>query len=130
MPLVSVTRLRVRSVRFFPAFIWYTVRSLRQARGSSGCLAADARREKALVFWTRAAWADVAAMRSFMGSGPHGTVMPKLQHWCDEASLVHFEDASGRVPDWEAAALRLRNEGRTSRVRYPSEAHARGETVS
>jgi hypothetical protein len=130
MPLVSITRLRVRSVRFFPAFIWYTVRSLQQARHNPGCLAVDVRHEKALVFWTRAVWTDPAAMRSFMGSGPHRIVMPKLQDWCDEASLAHFEDASGRVPDWEAAALRVRHEGRTSRVKHPSEAHARGETVS
>jgi hypothetical protein len=106
------------------------MRSLRQARHSQGCLAADVRREKALVFWTRTAWTDLAAMRAFMGSGAHRTVMPKLLEWCDEASLVHFEHETGSVPDWEEAAIKVRDNGRTSRVRHPSAAHARGQTVS
>ena len=70
------------------------------------------------------------ALLAFMASGAHRDVMPKLQDWCDEASLVHFEDASGGEPDWDAAAMKVRHDGRTSRVRHPSEAHARGVTVS
>jgi hypothetical protein len=130
MTFVSVTRLRVRSAWFLPAFIFYAVRSLRQARKSVGCLAADVRREKALVFWTRTWWADLPAMRSFIGSGPHRTVMPKLQEWCNEASVVHFENTSSALPDWDVATLKIRLEGRVSRVRRPSAAQARGETMS
>jgi hypothetical protein len=129
MTLVSVTRLRVRSVRFVPGFIWYTWRSLRQARRSAGCLGADVRREKRLVFWTRTAWSDLHAMHAYVGSGAHRTAMPNLQNWCDEASVVHFEDASGALPDWDAAAEKIRRDGRPSRVRHPSDAHARGETI-
>jgi hypothetical protein len=88
------------------------------------------RREKALVFWTRTAWTDLAAMRAFMGSGAHRTVMPKLLDWCDEASLVHFENETGTIPDWGEAAIKVRDNGRPSRVRHPSTAHARGQTVS
>jgi hypothetical protein len=130
MPVVSITRLRVRSVRFLPSFIWHAVRSLRRARRSAGCLAADVRREKALVFWTRTAWIDLAAMRAYVGSGVHRDVMPKLQDWCDEASVVHFDDASGSLPDWQIAAMKIRHDGRVSRVRHPSPAQARGETAS
>jgi Domain of unknown function (DUF3291) len=130
MALVSITRLRVRSVRFAPAFIWYAMRSLTQARRSAGCLAGDVRHEKALVFWTRTVWTDLAAMRAFMRSGAHRTVMPKLLDWCDEASLVHFENETGGVPDWEEAAIKVRDNGRTSHVKHPSAAHARGETIS
>jgi hypothetical protein len=130
MTLVSITRLRVRSVRFLPAFIWYALRSLAQARRSVGCLGADVRREKRLVFWTRTAWSDLAAMRAYVGNGAHRQVMPKLQDWCDEASVVHFEQGSDRLPDWNAAAEKIRHDGRPSRVRHPSVVHARGGTIS
>lgn len=129
MPLASITRLRVRSIRFFPPFIWLAIRSLRQARGAAGCLFADVRRERALVFWTRTMWQDESTMRAYMKSGPHGVAMPKLQHWCDEASATHWQQESGVAPGWETVERRMREQGRTSRVRHPSPAHARGETV-
>ena len=129
MPVVSVTRLRVRSVRFLPAFIWDTARSLRQARNSDGCLRADVRREKGLAFWTRTVWRDLAAMQTFVGAGAHRAAMPKLREWCDEAAVVHWQEGSPTFPDWQTAAARLRAEGRLSRVRYPSRAHGEGERV-
>ena len=129
MPLASITRLRVRSFRYMPAFIWLATRSLRQARAATGCAFADVRRERGLVFWTRTIWQDESTMRAYMKSGPHGVAMPKLQHWCDEASAMHWDQESNEAPDWNMVEKRMREQGRTSRVRHPSPAHARGETV-
>jgi hypothetical protein len=120
MALVAVTRLRLRSLRFTPALIWLALRSQRQARGSGGCLAADVRTIRGRVFWTKTAWRDEPAMRAFMLSGAHAIALRKLPHWCDEASLVHWEQASPELPDWSEAEARLRASGRT---------HARGETL-
>jgi hypothetical protein len=36
MPLVSITRLRVRSWRYFPIFLFEALRAARQAAGSKG----------------------------------------------------------------------------------------------
>jgi hypothetical protein len=129
MPLASITRLRVRSVRYLPEFLWRAFASVRQARATPGCLAADVRREARLVFWTRTLWRDEAATRVFMGTGAHRVVMPKILDWCDEASLAHWPQDGEVPPDWPTAELKVRNEGRTSRVHNPSEAHKRGETV-
>jgi quinol monooxygenase YgiN len=129
MTVLAVTRLSVRSLRFLPGFIWHAVRSERQARNAQGCVATDVRREKLLVFWTRTAWRDEAAMRAYMTSGAHKKVMPKLRHWCNEASVVHWSDAVGQLPDWNLAQERLRRDGRVSRVRYPSPAQTQGLTV-
>jgi quinol monooxygenase YgiN len=129
MPVVAVTRLSVRSLRFLPGFMWHAVRSERQARKADGCLRAEARREKGLVFWTRTAWRDETAMRAYMTTGAHKKAMPKLQYWCNEASLVHWTDGVGQLPDWNLAEERLRRDGRVSRVRYPSHAQTQGITV-
>jgi quinol monooxygenase YgiN len=129
MPLSSITRLRLRRWRFVPLFAWHAVRSLRQVRRSDGCLAADVRTIGGRVFWTRTLWRDAMAMRAYMTSGAHAAAMRKLPHWCDEAAVVHWEEASSTLPAWSEAEARMRAEGRVSRVRHPSPAHARGETV-
>jgi hypothetical protein len=128
MPIAAVTRLRLRKLHLVPALMIYAFRSQRQARASEGCLAADMRMQGVRVFWTRTLWRDVQALRDFMrGGGAHGAVMPRLQHWCDEAAVVDWERDS--LPDWGEAEAHLRSDGRVSRVRHPSLAHARGETV-
>jgi quinol monooxygenase YgiN len=96
MPFASITRLRLRSIRFVPRFIYDAFRALQQARASDGCLAADVRTIKARVFWTRTLWRDGAAMSAYRASGAHRATMPKLQHWCDEAAVVHWEQERRR----------------------------------
>jgi hypothetical protein len=60
-----------------------------------------------------------------MMSGPHRQVMPRLLDWCDEAALVHWRQDTDRERDWYEAHQRLQQEGRLSKVRYPSLAHER-----
>jgi hypothetical protein len=129
MPLASITRLRVRSIRYLPEFLWRALGSVRQARNSSGCIAADVRREVKLVFWTRTLWRDEQSMRAFMTTGAHRAVMPKILEWCDEASVTHWQQDADAPPDWPTVEMKMRTEGRTSRLRHPSAAHGRGETV-
>jgi hypothetical protein len=81
----------------------------------------------ARVFWTRTLWRDTAAMRRFMaGGGGHRHAMARLPHWCDEASLVDWQQDT--LPSWGEAEDRLRGAGRLSRVKHPSPAQSRGET--
>jgi hypothetical protein len=129
MPLASITRLRVRSIRYLPEFLLRALASVRQARRSPGCLNADVRREVKLIFWTRTLWRDEASMRAFMTAGAHRVVMPKILNWCDEASVTHWQQDGDSAPDWATAEMKMRTEGRTSRVGTPSPAHQRGETV-
>jgi hypothetical protein len=120
--IVSVTRLRLRSNRFLVPFIVYSVRSSRQARRSPGNVAVDAMRDGHGGYWTRTVWADDASMRTFMMSGIHRRAMPKLMDWCSEAALVHWEQDSAALPDWDEAHRRLVTQGRRSKLRYPSPA--------
>jgi len=127
MPLVSTTRLRVRAWRYLPAFVVGTFRSALQAKASSGSRAVSILSDSNFTFWTRTVWNDEAALRSFMLSGAHKKVMPRLLEWCDEAAVVHWLQESQEPPPWQEAHRRMQNEGRRSKVNHPSEAQERFE---
>jgi hypothetical protein len=121
--LASVTRLRVRSLRYLPAFLWQTLLSYRQVVRAPGFfggkLLVDARR----TFWTLTVWQDERAMKAFRGSAPHAKVMPRLVEWCDEASYAQWVPTRDSVPSWQEAYEHLIAEGRLSRVEHPSPDH-------
>ena len=123
MPLVSITRLRLRSWRFFPGFAWYAVRSSRQAARAEGNLAQKVLRDRGNTFWTSTLWSGEAAMKKFMISGSHGQAMRKLAEWCDEAAVVHWTREGSELPDWGEAYQRLQKDGRRSKVNHPSVGH-------
>jgi hypothetical protein len=120
MPLISVTRLRVRSWWFFPRFALESLNSARQAERSPGFLGGRLLRNSRNAFWTITAWKDEAAMNAFRIAAAHGAVMPSLLDWCDEAAVVHWNQADTELPSWPDAHRHMLNEGRQSKVRYPS----------
>lgn len=126
MAVISVTRLRVRSWRFLPDFLLNTLRATRQARAAPGNLGVEVFRETGMTFWTKSAWRDAAAMRGFMASGAHNKVMPHLQRWCSEASVLRWEQETARLPFWEDAGRRMQRDGRLVAVKRPSETQAAG----
>jgi len=126
MALISVTRLRLRSVFYLPAFFWYAVPSMVQAKRAPGNLRTATRRQGATIFWTLTAWEDEASMRSYMTSGAHRQAMPKLAQWCDEASVVHWQQDSPALPTWETAAQQMQHSGRLTPLPHPSVAQAAG----
>ncbi len=127
MPVISITRLRVRSWRFMPAFAFYAIQTRQQSTRAPGNLGVDLFREPGNIFWTATAWESEAAIKQYMISGAHGKVMPKLMHWCDEASVARWSQDSTTLPSWPEAHRRMQTEGRRSKVRHPSAAHERFE---
>jgi hypothetical protein len=127
MAFISVTRLRLRSVRYLPPFLWHTLRSLRQAQRAPGNLSTKTRRAPDGAYWTLTAWDAEAAMRAYRNSGAHKGAMPKLLEWCDEASVGHWEQESSGLPDWREAHRRMFETGRLSKVNHPSERQRAGE---
>jgi Antibiotic biosynthesis monooxygenase len=122
MPLISATRLRVRSWRFFPQFAIESLKSARQAERSPGFLGGRLLRNPRNAFWTITVWKDEAAMNAFRIAAAHRAVMPSLLDWCDEAAVVHWNEEVSEVPSWQDAHRHMLNEGRQSKVRYPSPA--------
>jgi hypothetical protein len=124
MPLVSITRLRVRSIRFLPPFAVHVLRSRNQVRRAPGFQGGSLLLDWGWAFWTMTAWDTQESMRRYMTTGAHRTVMPYLPDWCDEASIVHWTQPGTTLPSWAEADRRMRESGRPSKVRNPSPRHA------
>ncbi len=119
----SVTRLRVRSLRYVPAFLWMTFGTQRQVLRAPGFLGGRLLVDTHRTFWTLTVWESDRAMKAFRGAGPHAKAMPRLVEWCDEASYAHWTPMNGAIPGWSEAYEHLVSEGRLSRVAHPSRGH-------
>jgi heme-degrading monooxygenase HmoA len=124
MPLISVTRLRVRSWTYLPGFLWDTIKSVRQVQRSPGFLGGRLLVNARYVFWTMTAWQDEAAMNAYRTGGAHRQAMPKLLDWCDEAAVVHWTQESPEIPAWQQAQQHVLEKGRLSKVNHPSATQA------
>lgn len=107
--------------------MYYTLRSSQQAKTAPGNMAVSLLRDSDNTYWTRTVWTTDSAVKAFMVTGTHRQVMRKLLDWCDEASLVRWEQGTDQEPDWEEAHRRMQAEGRRSKVNYPSPAHEKFE---
>ncbi len=120
MVFVSLTRLRLRSFRFVPVFVIYMFRSVRQVKTADGFQHGALLADRRWTFWTMTAWDTQESMRQYMTAGAHKAAMPHLLHWCDEASVAHWNQAETTLPSWAEADKRMREDGRVSKVLNPS----------
>ena len=120
MRFISITRLRLRSLRFVPSFGLQTLQTIRQVKRAPGFRGGSLLADRSRTFWTMTAWDSEDGMRAYMLSGAHRVAMPRLLDWCDEASVVHWTQTEESLPSWAEADRRMREGGRASRVRHPS----------
>ena len=123
MPVVSITRARIRRFWSYPAFAAAAFSSLQQAQMAEGFLGGSLLPDRRRTFWTMTVWTDEVAMRAYILSGPHSGAMPKFTVWCDEASVVHWTQTAATSPFWAEAVERMRRDGRPSKLRRPSVQH-------
>jgi hypothetical protein len=124
MPFVSITRLRLRSAWYLLPFMIHALRSSNQMVKQSKFIKGKTLLDKHLTFWTMSLWNDEADMRAYRNADAHKNAMPKLQHWCDEASVAHWLQEGAEFPDWQTAYEHMKSGGRVSKVKYPSPHHA------
>jgi hypothetical protein len=122
MALISVTRLRIRSIFFLPQFLWHSFKSTQQVVRAGGFLCGKTLVNPGKVFWTVTAWESEATMNAYRTHSAHRDAMPKLLHWCDEASVVHWTQETPDLPTWQNAHQRMMATGRASKVNHPSAA--------
>jgi quinol monooxygenase YgiN len=120
MPVMVVTRLRLRDPGRLDAFFQAAVAVLEQAKGSEGCVGTDVLAEAHDTWWTVSAWRDRTTMRAFVGVEPHLTTMAHLDEWCDEATFVDWEQPGEEIPDWPTCYARLIAEGKPATLEHAS----------
>jgi hypothetical protein len=86
------------------------------ADGTSRALCANA-------WWSVSAWAGRDPMRAFVGNQPHLTIKERLDHYCDEATFVGWEQDSADLPDWQTSYQHLIADGRVASLTHPSDAN-------
>ena len=124
MIFVSLTRLRIRSLRFLPHFLVHILTTLRQVKRAQGFRRGGLLADRNWTFWTLTAWDERESMRQYMTTGSHKKAMPHLLDWCDEASVTDWMQPEEDLPSWDEADKRMREGGRASKVRHPSPRHA------
>ena len=120
MRIVSVTRLRLRSFRFLISLYWATRKLRRALEKTPGFLKGKLLAERNQTFWTMSLWNDLDSMVAFRNSKVHRAIMPNAARWCNEASVVHWETESDKLPDWDEAHRRMSEFGKPSPVKFPS----------
>jgi hypothetical protein len=123
MPVIVVTRLRLRDPAFFDEFFAQAVAVVEQAKNSQGNLDADVLAEANNTYWTRTAWQERGLMDAFVGSEPHLSTMGRLGDWCDEATFADWEQTGADLPDWQDSYRRLIANGQAASLTNATEAH-------
>jgi len=123
MPVIVITRLRLKDAALTDEFFADALAAIEQAQKADGNLGADALADAGNAWWTVTSWGDRRQMHSYVGNAPHRTIMSHLDRFCDEATFVDWEQDSPDLPDWQAGWRRLVDGGTVAQLSQPSAAH-------
>jgi heme-degrading monooxygenase HmoA len=123
MPVIVVTRLRLKDPGLFDEFFAAAVAVTEQATSSEGNLGADVLADANNVFWTRTGWRARGAMQAFVGTEPHLATMARLDDWCDEATFTDWEQSDPGLPDWQTGYEHLVADGQVASLTHATDAH-------
>jgi len=121
--VIVVTRLRLRDPALLDEFFTDAVAALEQAQKAEGNLGRDALADANNAWWTVSSWQDRRLMHAFVGNQPHRSIMGRLDHYCDEATFVDWEQDSPDLPDWPTSHRRLVADGTAAELTHPSDAN-------
>jgi heme-degrading monooxygenase HmoA len=123
MPIIVVTRLRLRDPALLDEFFAAAVAVMEQAQKSDGNLGADALADANNAWWSVSAWQERSPMQAFVDSEPHLSTTARLDHFCDEATFVDWEQTSPDLPGWQTSYRHLIADGKVAELTHPSDAH-------
>src|SRR5260370_39501663 len=98
MPVIVVTRLRLRDPALFDEFFGAAIAVTEQAKASDGNLGADVLADANNVFWTMTAWQGRGQLDAFVRTEPHLTTIARIDGWRDDGNFVHWEQDSTALP--------------------------------
>jgi hypothetical protein len=123
MPVIVVTRLRLKDPGLVNEFFTDAVAAIEQAQKSAGNLGADALADAGNAWWSVSAWSGREPMRAFVRREPHQTIITRLDHYCDEATFVDWEQDASQLPGWQACWQHLVADGQPAELSEPSAAN-------
>jgi quinol monooxygenase YgiN len=123
MPVIVVTRLRLKEPALLDEFFTDAVTAIEQAQKSEGNLGADALADANNAWWSVSAWQDRRLMRAYVDSQPHLSIRTRLDHYCDEATFVDWEQEGPDLPGWQTSWHHLTADGRAAELTQPSAAN-------
>jgi hypothetical protein len=121
--VIVVTRLRLRDPAVQDEFFTDAVAAIEQAQKSEGNLGTDALADANNAWWSVSSWQDRRRMRGFVDNQPHQSIMTRLDHYCDEATFVDWEQDSPDLPDWQTSHRHLVADGQAAELTHPSDAN-------
>jgi hypothetical protein len=123
MPVIVVTRLRLRDPALLDEFFTDAVAAIEQAMKSEGNLGADALADANNAWWSVTAWQERHLMQAYVDSEPHLGISARLDHFCDEATFVDWEQDSAALPDWRTNWRHLTADGKAATLTHASAAN-------
>jgi hypothetical protein len=123
MAVIVVTRLRLNDPALLDEFFIDAVAAIEQAQKSDGNLGVDALADASNAWWSVSAWQERRPMQSYVGSEPHKAIRSKIDHYCDEATFVDWDQDSPDLPDWQTNWRHLVANGLAAELSQPSPAH-------
>jgi hypothetical protein len=123
MPVIVVTRLRLRDPEPLDEFFTDAIATMEQATTSEGSLGADALADANNAWWSVSAWQDCHLMQAFVDSQPHLGISARLDHFCDEATFMDWEQASPKLPGWQTSWRHRTTDGKAAELTCPSPAN-------
>jgi hypothetical protein len=123
MPVIVVTRLRLRDPELLDEFFTHAVAIIEQAMKSEGNLGADALAEAHDTWWSVTAWQNRGDMQAFIETEPHRSTEELTDKLCDEATFVDWEQPGSELPDWQTSWRRLVADGVSATLGNPSPAN-------
>ena len=123
MPVIVVTRLRLKDPALLNEFFTDAVAAIEQAQKAQGNLGADALADANNAWWSVSSWADRRPMQAFVNSDPHLAISGRLDHYCDEATFVDWEQDGPDLPNWQTSWRHLTADGKVAELTDPSAAN-------
>lgn len=103
--IIVATELHVRSFWRFFEFAVVSVRSMQQAKKTTGNISAIARNKSWRIGYTLTIWENKEAMLEFRNTGAHKIAMSKNRKLSHQYKTLQWE--SDKQPDWDEARSRL-----------------------
>ena len=111
--------LRLRDPSLLDEFFTHAAAVLEQAIKSEGNLGTDALAEAHDAWWSVTAWNDRPHMQAYVNTDPHLSTEALLDHLCDEATFVDWEQDTPQLPDWQTSWRHLVADGHSADAHQP-----------